>query len=131
MVDFAASIATAQRLITENGRLVTLVSLDDTPAVAAQPWKGAADPRATPDATLPVRAVFVPPSSASALGLRIDTNDLVKRAEQIAIVSPGGAVDTEIYDEIADSDGSRWKIVFSENLKPAELLVLSFFGVAR
>ena len=46
MVDFVSLAATAQRLIEENGRSVTLFRKDRTPANAAEPWRG-------PDLTAP------------------------------------------------------------------------------
>ena len=130
MVDTTAIIETAQRLITENGRSVTFVQFDSTPGDAAKPWNGPTDPRATPDSTLTVDAVFVPPSSASSLGLKDEVNDLVKRSEQIMIVSPGAAADLSIYQEVTDG-GEQWKIVGVETLKPGASVMLNYVGVRR
>jgi len=130
MVDFVPLIATAQRLITENGRSVTLVKLNSTPAVASQPWKGAADPRAVPAATLVLDAVFVEPSSAVRLGLSAETSDMIKRSDQIMIISPGASEDVTLYHEVTDGS-TNWKIGAVEVLRPGAEIVLAFIGVRR
>ncbi len=130
MVDFAALTVTAQRLISENGRSITLVSFDDTLQNPSRPWLGPADPRATPASTLVVDAVFVPPSGAAALGLSLQTVDLLKNAEQVAIISPGVDVGLEPFQEIIDGT-TRWKIMMTEVLRPASQTVLAFLGVVR
>jgi hypothetical protein len=129
-IDYTAAIATAQRLIGENGRSVTLVEFNRTPANVAEPWKGAADPRAVPDSTLVVDAVFVEPSSATKLGLALVDSDLVKRSDQIMIVSPGAAVDLSVFQEVLDTS-VRWKITAIEVLKPGASVVLAYIGVRR
>ena len=124
----------ARSLIAKKGRLVSFIKLDITPADSSKPWRGAADARATPASTVAnVAAVFVPPSSAQALGFRMQTSQLDERVEQIAIVSTGGTVQTDLsdYDEVIDSDNSRWKIEFVEKLAPAEVNILYFVGMRR
>lgn len=129
MVDFVALAATAARLITENGRSVTFVALDETPAAPGQPWLGTPDPRAVPEATLVLNAAFVEPSSVVRLGLAFETSDFIKRADQIMIVAPG-TNDLEDFDEVQDS-GTTWKIGDVRVLRPASTTVLAFVSVAR
>ncbi len=132
MVDYVRLQATAQRLIQANGRQVTLIKLGRTPDDPAMPWRGTTTARSVPDTTVTRYAVFVPPSGAAELGLSTTNVDEIKRSEQICIVEPGDtAVELEKYDEIEDADGKRWKITFSEVLKPADLRLLYFFGVRR
>lgn len=130
MVDTTKLIATAQRLIKKNGRAVQLLQFDSAPANPSQPWKGNADPRATPDATLDLSAVFVQPSSAVRLGLSAESSDLIKRSEQILIVSPGPTVDVRVFHEVVD-DTENWKIQGVEILKPGSEVLLAFIGVRR
>lgn len=130
MVETASVIATAQRLITANGRSVTFVEFNSTPGDVAKPWNGPTNPRTTPDSTLTVDAVFVPPSSAASLGLKAETSDLMKRSEQVMIVSPGASADLSIYQEIIDGS-DRWKIVGTETLKPGDDVLLNYVGVRR
>ena len=131
MVDYTKLITTTQRLISASGRSVTLVEFDSTLADPNKPWNGATDPRTAPDSTLDVDAVFVEPQSALRLGLLFLTDDLLKRAEQIMLISPGAAVDLSIFNEVIDSDSSRWKIIDSRILKPGDDVVLTYLTVIR
>lgn len=133
MVDAVALVATAQRLITENGRSVTFISHDKTVADAAKPWEGGGgtSPRTAPDAVLVLDAVFVEPSVAARLGLSSETSDLIKRSEQIMIVSPGAAADDlGDFEEVLD-EGKHWKITGIEILRPGSTMFLAFVGVKR
>jgi len=131
VVDIPALITTTQRLITENGRSVTLVEFNSTLADSAKPWQGAADPRVTPDSTLVVDAVFVEPQSALRLGLIYLTEDMLKRAEQIMLISPGAALDLSEFNEVIDTDLSIWKIIDNRVLKPGSSVVLNYLTVTR
>lgn len=131
MADDAALIALAQRLITASGRAVTLVEFNSTLADANKPWEGAADPRVTPDSTLVVDAVFVEPQSALRLGLIYLTDDMIKRAEQIMLISPGASDNLSSYQEVIDEDLSRWKIIDNRVLKPGSSVILNYLTVER
>lgn len=129
--DYATNLATAKRLITKFGRQVTLRKLDATSTNPSEPWLGAADPAATAT-TVTVYAAAAPPSSLSALGFRAEQNDLLKSVSEILIAEPG-EVDPEkleTYNTILDN-GSEYKILFIEKLRPASLTLLYFIGVAR
>ena len=129
--DYTKTIATAQRLITKFGRSITFVSFDETLGEAAKPWKGATAPRGAGATTLILDAVSVEPRSLDELGRSTAIDDLVKRSEQIMIVSPGSAVSLESFEEIIDDDTSRWKIVGLERLRPGTEILLYFVGVKR
>lgn len=129
MPDYTKLAATAQRLVENSGRDITLVEFNTTPADASKPWRGASDPRTTPDATLAVSGVFVEPSSATKLGMSTEVSDLLKRSSQIIIVA--STADLKSYNEVIDSDSSRWKIVGMETLKPGDTTLLYFIGVQR
>ena len=132
MVDFVKSANTAKRLIDKNGRTVTLVQFDQSPADNAKPYEGPTAPRANPDASVSVKAAFVPLSGASALGIRIEDVQLLKRTVELCLVGPGPTEtrDFSKYDEIVDG-GSNRKITFVEVLKPADTTVLYFFGIGE
>ena len=130
MVEYADFISTAQELITEFGRSITLVQFDGIPATPAQPWKGATDPRAAPTASLILDAVFVEPASAVKLGLAAESSDLIKRSEQILMVSPGADADVQIYHEVIDNH-ENWKIQGVTILRPGAEVVLAFIGVKQ
>jgi len=127
-----AQAATAKRLVDAKGRSVTFIQLDAGTDDANQPWRGKADARATPANSVTLIAAFVPPSGV-ALGAEMAlAEDLVKRSEQIMLVAPGtDQRDFSAYDEVIDTDGTRWKIIFSDLLKPAEIAILWSIGVRR
>ncbi len=129
--DYTRNIATAQRLITKFGRAVTLVAFDEAPADVSKPWQGAADARAT-GTTVALDAAFVQPGGdALELGFSTEIVDLMKRSEQLLIVSLGATADLTIYEEVIDTDLSRWKITGIQTLKPGTDVILGFIGVKR
>ena len=127
--DYTEMAGISQTLIAEFGRTVTFVELGDVPANPAQPWLGAASPRGAPKQTLALKAVFVEPSSLNELGSQAVSEDFLKRCTQIALVY--ASVELAPFDEILDSDGSRWTIQVLSKLKPGGTLLLYFVGVAR
>lgn len=129
MVDTAKLLATAQRLITANGRSVTFISYDDSLDDAGKPWDGLADPRGTPSDTLVVNAVFLPPGNVATMGLLTETDDLLVNSEQVMLVSPG-AEDLAAFQEVLDG-GSYWKIKGTNSLTPGAVQFLVAVGVAR
>ena len=130
MVDYVRAIATAQRLIKDAGRSVTLQQFSSTSKDPEKPWKGAEKPRGEPSATLALDAVFVEPSSAVRLGLLATDDDLVKRSEQIAMCAPGATTDVRAYQAMVDGS-STYKIMGARVLRPGEEIVLAFIGVRR
>ena len=129
----AAQADLARRLVAARGREVSFIKLNATPADPAKPWRGAANPRAAPGDTASVPSVFVPPSSASQLGLSTVSEELLRRSTQIAICAPGSSStdNLEEFDEVVDKDGSRWKITFVETLRPADVRIVYFVGLAQ
>lgn len=128
----AAQADSAAAKIQAKGRQVTFIKVATTPSDTSAPWRGSDDPRTVPADSEQLFAVFVP-VAGSALGLRYTSEELVKRAEQVALVAPGSSFtkDLEDFDEILDSDGSRWRIEFVETLKPADVAVMHSVGVRR
>jgi len=124
MVDYAVLADTANRLITANGRSVTLSILDKTPADAAKPWRGPADPRSS-ETTKAVTAAFVPPSGLASLGFAARDDELVKRADEVALASlgSGDTTDLTLYNELVEGS-DRWRISQVMRLKPGAATVL-------
>ena len=129
MPDYVKLAATAERLVANSGRTITLVQFNSTPADANKPWRGAADPRITPDATLSIVGAFVEPRSDIRLGLSSEIADLLARSSQVIIVA--STADLTAYNEVIDSDTTRWKILGLEKLKPGDTTLLYFIGVVR
>ena len=125
----------AQRLISTKGRTVTFIKLNKTTTDPNKPWRGNADPRNPPEASSSQVAVFVPISSAAMLSQRTLQDELVKRSEQMCLVGPGSQSTDDLteFDEILDSDGTRWKINFADVLQPGDkqFRILYSLGVRR
>lgn len=119
--------------VAEYGRVVTLQRYTSTPTSTERPWEGN-PPAGLPAEEYSTHVVFVPPSSASQLGLRGLDEALLKRFEQLAICghAPDGSTpDLRNFDMILDADQTLWRILWSETLRPGAVNVLYFFGVAR
>lgn len=129
MVDLAPIIATAQAQIEANGREVTLIRHNETLSDVTQPWEGPVDARVAPVATAKMFGVFFNPAEISKLGISFEQDDLLPRAEQILMVSPG-TVDIRQFQEILD-EAVYWKIGHVEIFKPGKLVALAYIGVAR
>lgn len=127
--DYGPIAQVAQDLITKFGRSVTFVELGDVPSDPTKPYLGSASPRGTPKQTLALSAVFVEPSSLQALGRGDVSDDFIKRSTQIALVCSATAL--EPFDEIIDTDTSRWKIQDLSRLKPGPTDILWFVGLKR
>lgn len=130
MANTTKIIATAQRLIKADGRLISLIEFNETPGNASRPWLGPSNPVTTPKETLQVYAVFGSPGGILALGRSDEVNDLIKSSEQIAIVSPGKDVDMTKYHQVLDGT-VYWKISGRQIFKPGTALLIAYLGLTR
>lgn len=116
MVDYVELAATAQRLINENGRDVTIIRKDRTPADANKPWRGGG----TSDTTVgPVKAVIFPFNAADVDGT------LVRREDKQAWVAANdtGASPIETFDELIDGS-TTFQILSVEVINPGDTLLV-------
>jgi hypothetical protein len=110
-------------------REVTLLQLNAAPTNPAKPWLPG-NVRTAPVATKVVPAVFVDPSSLDALGREATRDDSwVARSTQVAIIATTESL--EKYNEMVDTDGSRWKVTGVRMLKPGPINLLAYIGVSR
>lgn len=117
----------ARQLIADefSGADATLIALDFDVSDPAKPWRGPADPRATPAKTLAVKALFLPIAGNIKLGLSKQATDLIKRSDATALV--GSGEDLRGYQElVVDRTGERFKITYVEELMPADVRILSY-----
>lgn len=126
--DYSEVAATAQELVTEFGKAVTLRRLNATPPNPAEPWLPPVDPRVGA-ATLAVSAVFVEPSSLQNLGgPNAQLVDWLKRAQQIAIIAHPD--DLSSFSELVDG-ADVWRVVGVSTLNPGGTRLLHYVGVSR
>lgn len=132
MPDYVRLQQTAKRQIEKNGREISVVKLAESEEEDETPWRGTVKPRVEPDKSFDTHGVFVPISSTSYLGIEFTfKQDNVARGQQIALVPAVDAEDDLLaFDEIHD-DGSIWKIVNSQVLKPGALPILYAFEVKQ
>lgn len=133
MVDYIKLQTTAIRLVKENGREITLIKLDETPADSNKPWVG---PTTANDSSSDVitRGVFVPPNTVrqfglTALGEGTEVEGLLTKSEQVVIIAQGD-IDVRDFSKIIDR-GEEWGIIGYQVLRPGDTGVLSFIGVRR
>jgi hypothetical protein len=123
----------AEEMINLFGRDITFVKFAVAAADPAKPWRGNLTPRESPDDSVTLKGVFVPPSSATKLGLSTFKPGMTDTFKQLLMIAPGATLattDFESFDEIID-DSVRWKITKSETLKPGTTRLMYFFEVER
>lgn len=128
MADFSRQVASARRSIAAKGRPVTFLKL---PTGVADPEDPLSGPATNPVSVAGVPAVFVPPSSASALGMGASAAELFKSCTAIAMVATVDGHDFYNFDFVTDFDNKDWKIHHVEKLQPAEQTILYFIGLKR
>lgn len=131
--DYTKPLATARRLVEKFGKLVTFIELGDTPTDTDKPWEGQTDKKSDPKQTQALNAVFVEPESSTKLGIENMNDDLMTRTDKILIVEPNAAGDIKLeqFNQVIDTDDSTWNILFVRTLRPADVTLLFFVGVAR
>lgn len=132
MPDYARLQKTTERLIAKNGRAIAVVKLAEAEDTDETPWRGTTKPRDEPEESVAAYGVFVPISATSYLGIEIAFKaDNVARGQQIVLVPANASEeDMSAYDEIHDN-GSIWKIVRAQILKPGPVPLMYAFEVKQ
>lgn len=132
MPNYAALQATALRLVTNAGRLMTFVQYNQTPANSSTPWTGPTDPRGSPVQSLSLPAVVVDVGTAQSLGIATRSENLLKRTTQFLIVAPGPGFegDLKAIHEVIDRSTS-YSVVDVGTLEPGEGVLLHYVAVGR
>lgn len=124
-INYTKAQATALRLLTDNGRAVTLVKYDTAPDDPNRPWHGASG-----NTTITVTAVFTDPVSEKDLGsaevLMGDASG-VKQGQKIAFIAAaenlddnGAPLDLTEYDQLLDG-GFSYRMVEIHTLGPGPI----------
>lgn len=109
----------AAELFTEFGRSVTLVKLDTAITDSNKPWRASDDPRATPDDTATVDAVFLDTISSRYLGLNIEFDEAEKGEQKLVLVATAAAPtkDLRSFNELIDGS-KRYGVIALNILEP-------------
>jgi hypothetical protein len=135
MANYVKLLATANRLIAKNGRDVVLKRFPRVPVDNTKPWRGPIEATEEfPDVTLSIRGVFVPPNTVREFGLTSLgegslMEDMIKTSHQIVII-PGQSTDIRDFNILTDRD-QDWGIKAMQVLRPGDIALLAFIGVAR
>lgn len=127
--NYAPKLALAIRLVKFYGRPFTLIQMDSTPSDLAKPWRGTAEPRATPTSTLSIYGVFVEPESLERLGMQRSSSDFIKSTEQVMIVAHGSSLGK--FDEVIDENGTEYKISNIQEMQPGGTIILHYIRMQR
>jgi len=118
----------AKEMIREEGRIIRLQLLGSTAEDPSKPWKGSSYDNV--ERELVAGAVFVPVVGRD-LGTIVRDQDLLKKAKHIAIVEP---IDEGLEEKVArikDIDGTMWRVVWCQCLKPATETILYVMGLDK
>jgi hypothetical protein len=127
--DYSDFVDLADELITDFGRTVTFLRLNPGPADPTKPWNGGT-PRTSPLQTTSQRAVFVEPETMERFSRQSKNGDFSAMDQHMVCLVPGPD-SFDGYNEILDTDGSRWRIKMVDTLKPGPTIVLSLLRVCR
>lgn len=116
------------RLVTKNGRVVTFIELNATPANPSFSFEGPVDPQAVPTRSLTTSGCFVEPDSLQRLGITQKIQELIQRSDRIMLVP--GSNDLRDYNVVTD-EGETYKITGIETLRPGTTTLLHFVGTMR
>lgn len=125
MVNYVRAAATAKRLIEANGRNVTLVRKNQTPADAAKPWRQPAS--AANETVGTVKGVFYP------IEEKLEDGSIIRKAEEkvmIAHDSLDPAQNIEDIDHILDGT-NVYKVIEACPLGPGSVRIAYEFVVKR
>jgi len=130
-VDYGKLAEKARKLITDNGRTITLVRQNETPIDATKPWNGSV---ASPETTVVVPAMQLLPNAVrvfglSALGDASKLDGLISVSEYVYVLFQG-EVDLHQFTFVRDG-GIDFNIEATQALKPANVTLLGFIGVRR
>ena len=129
MAEYDKFVALATSLLTKKGRKVTLQQLGNTSSDPSKPWRGSEYTDIAMQYNS-VPAAFVPVIGKD-LGVIVADKELLKRSQQVAIVAPVTEGIENKVDQIQDSDGSTWKVVWGQCLRPGSQTIFYVFGLAR
>ena len=117
-VNYTALAATAERLIRENGREVTIVKRIETPPVAATPWEG---DDSSAETTVTADAVFFDELVGSIAGE--PSADRTWIGMILIAANDAGTEDLTTFDAIRDG-GRHIELASISPLKPGSTLLI-------
>lgn len=133
MANYEKLKATALRLITKNGKTVTLNRFAKSAADPAKPWRGPADMQGPVAATQTEKAVELGVNNElGSFGKMISKDDIPDCVTDMWMVArTDGNEDLENYDQLIDDEGTAHKIEMAVRIKPGSITILYVLGTSR
>ena len=128
MANHSEFVLLAKEMIKEDGRQIRLQVLGNTAEDSTKPWKGSSYDNIEQE--FQPWAVFVPIIGRD-LGSIVQDKDLLKKAQLVAIVEPIAEALEEKVTRIKDIDGTMWRVVWCQCLRPATETILYVMGLAK
>ena len=129
MANHTEFVELAKELLTEDGKLITLQQLGSESADPTKPWKGIEQSNVVMEYRN-VPCAFIAPIGKD-LGIITVDKDLLKRTSKVAICTAVAENLEDTITRIKDIDGTIWKVIWSQTLRPAEQTILYIFGIVR
>lgn len=128
--DYASLVTTVDELLTEFGREITLIKLSETPNDTAKPWNGPI----SDNETVTFKCAQLLPNQVrifglSALGESTELTNMINHSD-IVYVGYGGQINVGDYTYVEDG-GVQYLINATQELKPADTVLLNYIGVNR
>lgn len=129
-VDYDKMALVAERLVTENGRTISLIRQGETPTDTAKPWNGSSGVETVVD----VPGIQLLPNAVrvfglSALGDAGKLDGLISISELVYVIFQGEE-DLKQFTFVRDG-GVDYQIEATQALKPANKTLLGFVVVRR
>lgn len=128
MANHSEFVLLAKEMINDDGRKIRLQILGNTAKDLTKPWKGSSYDNV--ELEYEAGAIFVPVVGRD-LGTIVQDKDLLKKAQRIVIVEPIAEALEEKVTRIKDIDGTMWRVVWCQCLRPATETILYVMGLAK
>jgi hypothetical protein len=121
-IDYESLAEVAERLVTENGRSLTLIKTSSVPTDSAKPWLGTS----TSATETPCTGVVIPESTRRVSG----DSTRRRRARAYIAADDVDAADVRAYNFVEDGS-ERWRIDEVSRVMPATRRILFVIELSR
>lgn len=126
MIDYKKASEKVREKFKAAGKLVKFSRPRSSEKTPSEPWKGASEK----DVVVEFPAVVLPPSSASALGGSVVSEDLLKRTRYILMVSSLENQDLS-YFPFVEIEDEKYQVMRLETLRPKDQVILYYIWAGR
>ena len=128
MADHTKYVTFAKRLIAKHGRKVRLQLLAERGEDPTKPWKGASVDNVENE--YQAMAAFIPAAGRD-LGTIVEDKDLLKSVSHVCVCEAIAQGLEDRITRVEDTDGTMWRVVWMQTLKPGTLSIIYTLGLAK